>query len=159
MEERKKVIDRIKEGEWVPAKRRRNAVNVALRHRLHKDVHRFTVSFHKRRFQKICNMTETNDEARVSKIANDETINNNLDMSIYENVFDKCYRFIDAIDTVPAGTKTNDYNHITLFNDIFLHINSVKYHTRGIYYLCTYPDRNLERSWTYALSQIYGRTC
>jgi len=30
---------------------------------------------------------ETNDEAKVSKIANNETINNNLDMSIYENAF------------------------------------------------------------------------
>lgn len=66
-------------------------------------------------------MTETSDEARVSKIANDETINNSLDMSTYENVFDKCYRFIQAIGTVPTGTKTNGYSHITLFN-IFLHI-------------------------------------
>jgi len=76
--------------ERVPATRRRNAVNVALRRRLHKDVHRFVVSRCKRRFV----MTETNDEARVSKIANGETISNTLSMSIYEYAFDKCYRFI-----------------------------------------------------------------
>jgi len=112
MEERWKVIDRTKEREWVLTKHR-NTVNVALRYRLHKDVHRFAVSSHKRRFQKICNMMETSDEARVSKIANDETINNSLDISIYENAFDKCYRFIWAwLLPVPRPTITV---YITLF--------------------------------------------
>lgn len=56
-------------------------------------------------------MTETSDEARVSKIANHETITNNLDASIYErspliSVID-LFEAINA--SVPAGTKTNDH--------------------------------------------------